>query len=149
MTLSIIAEHCYAKCHLCWLSLMLSVTFKPLCWVSLCWMSLCWVSWRQFKKMLFHYNNKSIIVLASGGGLMSQFKRRERKNKNGTNRKFWVKFKNSHCYERALNKLECLLRSNIFTQLLLPNLCERVKLEVYTNGGLQRFDNALAYYAKA
>ncbi len=58
--------HCYAECHLCWLSLMLSVIYADchLCWVSfmltvtyaechLCWLSLmlcvtykplCWVS---------------------------------------------------------------------------------------------------------
>jgi len=30
MTLSIISEHCSAECRLCWLSLMLSVTYKPL-----------------------------------------------------------------------------------------------------------------------
>jgi hypothetical protein len=30
MTLSIMAEHCYAMCTLCWLSRMLGVTNKPL-----------------------------------------------------------------------------------------------------------------------
>ncbi len=30
MTPSVMAEHCYAECHLCCLSLMLSVRFKPL-----------------------------------------------------------------------------------------------------------------------
>ncbi len=29
MTLDIIAEHCYAECHLYWLPLMPSVTYKP------------------------------------------------------------------------------------------------------------------------
>ncbi len=29
MTLSIKAEDCYAECHLCLVSLMLSVTYKP------------------------------------------------------------------------------------------------------------------------
>ncbi len=29
MALTKMAERCYAECHLCWLSLMLSVTFKP------------------------------------------------------------------------------------------------------------------------
>ncbi len=54
VTLNIIAEHCNAVCHLCWVSFMLSVTYaechsywvshtSPLCWVSLYWMSLCWV----------------------------------------------------------------------------------------------------------
>jgi len=42
MTFSMIAEHCYAVYHLCWLSL---ISF--LCWVSICWMSLCRVSWRR------------------------------------------------------------------------------------------------------
>jgi len=30
MTLSTMAERCYAECHLCLLSLMLSVTYKPI-----------------------------------------------------------------------------------------------------------------------
>jgi hypothetical protein len=30
MTPSVMAEHCYAECHFCCLSLMLSVRFKPL-----------------------------------------------------------------------------------------------------------------------
>jgi hypothetical protein len=29
VTLSIMAEHCYVECHLCWLSLILSVTHEP------------------------------------------------------------------------------------------------------------------------
>jgi hypothetical protein len=33
------AEHCYAECHLCW-----EPQISPLCRVSLCLMLLCWVS---------------------------------------------------------------------------------------------------------
>ncbi len=49
-TLSIMADHCYAECHLCWVSFILSVTFKPymlsvVMWMSLCKVSLWWVSW--------------------------------------------------------------------------------------------------------
>jgi hypothetical protein len=35
--LSIMANYCYAECHLCWVSLMLCVTYAEchLCWVSL------------------------------------------------------------------------------------------------------------------
>jgi hypothetical protein len=29
MTFSIMADHCYAECHLGWLSLMLGATYKP------------------------------------------------------------------------------------------------------------------------
>ncbi len=39
ITLSTMAERCYAGCHLCWLSLMLSFTYTPLCRVSLCCVS--------------------------------------------------------------------------------------------------------------
>ncbi len=37
-TLSIMTE-CWAKCHLCQVSCMLSVVKSPLCWVLLCWVS--------------------------------------------------------------------------------------------------------------
>jgi hypothetical protein len=44
-TLSIMADNCYAECHLCRVS-----NISPLCPVPLCQMSLCWVSWC----LLFH-----------------------------------------------------------------------------------------------
>jgi len=46
MTLSIMVEHCYVEGLLYWLSLILSVTYSPLWWVSVCWMPLYWVSLR-------------------------------------------------------------------------------------------------------
>ncbi len=35
----------YTECHLCWVSFLLSVSKRPVCWVPLCWMSFMKVSY--------------------------------------------------------------------------------------------------------
>jgi hypothetical protein len=54
MTLGIMTEHSYAKCHLCWVSLMFISNISSLYWVSLFWMTLrrvskCWLSWHHLE----------------------------------------------------------------------------------------------------
>jgi hypothetical protein len=46
ITFSIMAEHCYAECNLCWVSRVSPLSFVSLCWMSFCCVSLFWVSWR-------------------------------------------------------------------------------------------------------
>ncbi len=59
MTLSIMAEQCFAGYNIFWVSFMFSITYvechiniSTLCSLSLCWMSLCWVSWHYFYDFL-------------------------------------------------------------------------------------------------
>ncbi len=53
LTLSIMVEHSYAECHLCWVSRKITLCWASYCWMSSCWVSLCWVPWRHSDNMRF------------------------------------------------------------------------------------------------
>jgi hypothetical protein len=66
MTLCILAEHCYAECRLCWLSLMLCVTYKPLMLSLIISFPLWMISFssHKYRSYLHATHNKSLHIAA-------------------------------------------------------------------------------------